>query len=408
VNSKGTRLMRRFVVWSLRPLKILVLWLTGQREAHERLSHLQLQLAQLEDAHRQRVPEIWAAQQEMASALQSLLHEIRGEFEKASTSLSAALIDEINRLDGYVLHHAAELRRDIQAIENEVQAARDEVQAARDEVQAARDEVQAARDEVRASRLLYAAPGTDAVLLSPSFDLVVPTTETGLLAYLTRQGTSRVEPAVRTALLRHLRPGMIAVDAGANIGLHSLVMAQAVGSGGRLIAFEALPHLAEALSRSLMLNGFAARSEVVQAALAEKQGEAVIHAAAHSPVSSIFAPEGIATTAITVPRISLDAHIAPGGRVDLIKMDIEGAEPLAWAGMTRVVAENPDLVIVLEWSASHFARSNHNAAAFMKSLQSSGFSPWLLRDNAPDAPERFNPAEASSLDGGNLLLLRAK
>jgi FkbM family methyltransferase len=394
VNSKGTRLMRRFVVWSLRPLKILVLWLTGQREAHERLSHLQLQLAQLEDAHRQRVPEIWAAQQEMASALQSLLHEIRGEFEKASTSLSAALIDETNRLDGYVLHHAAELRRDIQAVENEVQAARDEVQAA--------------RDEVRASRLLYAAPGTDAVLLSPSFDLVVPTTETGLLAYLTRQGTSRVEPAVRTALLRHLRPGMIAVDAGANIGLHSLVMAQAVGPGGRLIAFEALPHLAEALSRSLMLNGFAARSEVVQAALAEKQGEAVIHAAAHSPVSSIFAPEGIATTAITVPRISLDAHIAPGGRVDLIKMDIEGAEPLAWAGMTRVVAENPDLVIVLEWSASHFARSNHNAAAFMKSLQSSGFSPWLLRDNAPDAPERFNPAEASSLDGGNLLLLRAK
>jgi FkbM family methyltransferase len=394
VNSKGTRLMRRFVVWSLRPLKILVLWLTGQREAHERLSHLQLQLAQLEDAHRQRVPEIWAAQQEMASALQCLLHEIRGEFEKASTSRSAALIDETNRLDGYVLHHAAELRRDIQAIENKVQAARDEVQAA--------------RDEVRASRLLYAAPGTDAVLLSPSFDLVVPTTETGLLAYLTRQGTSRVEPAVRTALLRHLRPGMIAVDAGANIGLHSLVMAQAVGPGGRLIAFEALPHLAEALSRSLMLNGFAARSEVVQAALAEKQGEAVIHAAAHSPVSSIFAPEGIATTAITVPRISLDAHIAPGGRVDLIKMDIEGAEPLAWAGMTRVVAENPDLVIVLEWSASHFARSNHNAAAFMKSLQSSGFSPWLLRDNAPDAPERFNPAEASSLDGGNLLLLRAK
>jgi hypothetical protein len=144
---------------------------------------------------------------------------------------------------------------------------------------------------------------------------------------------------------------------------------------------------------------------VVQAALAEGPGQVEVHAAAHSPSSNIVAPQGVETTPLTVSRTSLDTHIPAGGRVDFVGMDIEGAEPLAWAGMARVVAENPQLVIALEWSASHFARSGHSPTALMTSIQAAGFSPWL-RDEAPDTPTLFDPLDASNRDAGNLLLRR--
>src|SRR6266496_1746810 len=51
-----------------------------------------------------------------------------------------------------------------------------------------------------------------------------------------------------------LRPGMVAVDVGANIGCHTLVMAQAVGTQGRVFAFEPNPAMTERLRANLALN----------------------------------------------------------------------------------------------------------------------------------------------------------
>lgn len=317
------------------------------------------------------------------SHVRDLLIADRIEFQNAAArAVACSVKEETDRLDAYLVYHTGELRDEF------------------------RKHVRSLRNEMRRIGVLYTAIEMDAILLVEDYDLVVPTREAGLLTYLRRHGAGAIEPAVRAALRRHLRPGDVAVDAGANIGMHSMTMARAVGPEGRMIAFEPLPHLAAAISRSLTLNGLSGRSEVVQAALADGAGEVVIHAAAHSPISSIFALDGAEATPLTVPRTSLDAHVPPGGRVNLVKMDIEGAEPLAWAGMARVVAENPQLVIALEWSASHFARSGHSPTALMASIQAAGFSPWLLRDEAPDTPMAFDPREASNLDGGNLLLRR--
>ena len=294
---------------------------------------------------------------------------------------------EIDRLDMYIAYHARAIRDDLTAAFHASSKG-------------------APTFDTPTFDTLYSAPDMDAILRFGGYDVVVPTREIGLLGYLRRHGMEAVEPAVRAALRRRLRPGHVAVDAGANIGLHSIVMAEAVGPGGRLVAFEPLPHLAAAVSRSLLLNGFAGRCDVVQAALADVPGEAVIHAAAHSPLSSMFARDGLDARPVTVPRTSLDAHVPPGGRVDLVKMDIEGAEPLAWAGMARVVAENPGLAVILEWSASHFAQSGHSAAGFMQAIQAAGFSAWSLCDTAPDEPVRLDPADAPALEGGNLLLHR--
>ena len=245
--------------------------------------------------------------------------------------------------------------------------------------------------------------------MAGGFELVVPTREEGLLAFLLGHGPEAVEPGVRTVLRDRLRPGRVAVDGGANIGLHALTIAAAIGPVGRLTCFEPLPHLADALERTLRLNGFAGRSRVERAALSDTAGEATLHAAPHSPMSSLFSlPDSMGARPLTVPAVTLDGHLAPGDRLDLLKLDIEGAEPRAWRGMQRMLEDNREIDIIMEWSSSHFAKAGELPTEFFRTIRAAGFSASVVED-APE-PGRLarleDAAAVAALEGANLLLMR--
>src|SRR5690606_21953156 len=55
---------------------------------------------------------------------------------------------------------------------------------------------------------------------------------------------------------------------------------------------------------------------------------------------------------ITVQGTSLDEYFSTGSRIDLIKMDAEGAEPLILRGADRLIRENRDIKIVMEFAPS--------------------------------------------------------
>jgi FkbM family methyltransferase len=290
---------------------------------------------------------------------------------------------EVDRLDGYLVHHMTMLRADLAALQDEV------------------------RSHQRSR--VYAASGLGTLMLTEDFDLVLPPQEVGLLAFLLRHGAEAVERGVRAVLQDRLGPGDAAVDGGANIGLHALTMAKAVGPAGRLICFEPVPHVADALAWTLRLNGFADCAHVERAALSDTPGEATLHVAAHSPLSSLFAPtDTTGSRPIAVSKMSLDSVLPSGSRLNLVKLDIEGAEVRAWRGMQRVRQESPDLDIVLEWSSSHFARSGESAAEFYRAIRAEGFSVFVIED-APQAGRLALVADAvaaAALEGVNLLLTR--
>ncbi len=64
-------------------------------------------------------------------------------------------------------------------------------------------------------------------------------------------GLHLFEEIIRTIYEKILVPGDRVVDGGANAGLHTIPLARAVGERGRVLAFEALPHLASALTLKL-------------------------------------------------------------------------------------------------------------------------------------------------------------
>jgi len=149
-----------------------------------------------------------------------------------------------------------------------------------------------------------------------------------------------------------LRPGDRAADGGANIGYFTLLMAQRVGAAGHIDAFEPEPHNRARLVEHLTLNNLSDRVTVHDAALSDSAGEATIHfyppgdATHNHGCSTLFAAPGDRTEATRVRTVRMDDVVTAMPK--LIKLDLEGAEPLAIAGAAGLLRADAPPVIVGE------------------------------------------------------------
>ncbi len=146
------------------------------------------------------------------------------------------------------------------------------------------------------------------------------------------------EQKVRETVERCVRPGSVFVDGGANIGFYSILAARRAGPGGRVVAFEMMPDTAAVLRRHIAGNGPLA-IEVVERALSDRSGRRVrasVEPGQHGQASIVKdASSGWQT--VEVETITLDEALASYGPIDLIKLDLEGAEYAALQGAGAVL-----------------------------------------------------------------------
>jgi precorrin-6B methylase 2 len=230
-------------------------------------------------------------------------------------------------------------------------------------------------------RPTYSSPVVDAIVSNGELDFVIPTTEAGLLARISRHGLAG-EPGLRALIGSRVREGAYVIEVGAGVGLRSLPLAQAVGPSGAVTCFESAAHLASALERSIRLNGFSDRVTVYREALFDDTGE---------PGTQVA---------------TLDAVFPPGRRADLVMIAANGAEPQILKGMQRIAAENPRIEIVCSWSAARSAQRGGDPAAIQNEMRSWGFSPYLIESASNGALALTPAAELASLDEAQLLLTR--
>src|SRR6266487_7064173 len=89
---------------------------------------------------------------------------------------------------------------------------------------------------------------------------------------------------------------------------------------------------------------------VNQVAVSDKTGESVLYVSEELNVDHRAYPtEGETRKTISIRSTTLDDYFKPGERVDLIKMDIQGFELHALRGAERVLADNPDVKLLLEF-----------------------------------------------------------
>jgi FkbM family methyltransferase len=135
--------------------------------------------------------------------------------------------------------------------------------------------------------------------------------------------------------LGFLRPGQVFVDIGANIGTYTIRAAKILGPSGRVFAFEPLETNRSRLDAAIQANKVT-NVQLVAAAIGDRDARVTIHDGGRESSASIYYSTG---RAFDVNMMTLDRFVEEAAmpQLDWVKMDIEGLEPLALAGMSRVV-----------------------------------------------------------------------
>ena len=220
----------------------------------------------------------------------------------------------------------------------------------------------------------YAVPLRDGYLF-------VPEEEEGLLLMYTGAGPDGLEPGTRRILQMITPPEGCAIDVGASVGLHTLALARSIGPSGRLFAFEAEPRLERFLRRTLHANGLHQVSLHMLAA-GDKNSKATFHVAKTIGHSSLYALESDdqEREAVEVEIRRLDDVIGKDVLVDVIKIDVEGAELDVLKGAEQILQRSRECAIVAELGPSHLKRIGTSLEEWVAAFTKEGFQGFAIEE----------------------------
>ncbi|MHB8604252.1 MAG: FkbM family methyltransferase [Thermoplasmatota archaeon] len=212
------------------------------------------------------------------------------------------------------------------------------------------------------------------------------------------------EPAQTALVTRVVKPGDVVIDAGANVGYYTLLLARLVGPTGRVHAFEPHPANLAMLRRNIAANSFT-NVVIHENALSDRAGKVEFFEHTSLGGHSLGIKEkGREHDAIAVDAVTLDDALATEPRIDFWKMDIEGAEGLALRGATAVLARSPALKLMTEYDQRHMSHFPVKAPDYVDALVAAGFRLSVI---APEGPVARSADEIKKIQDAYLYGERA-
>jgi FkbM family methyltransferase len=172
------------------------------------------------------------------------------------------------------------------------------------------------------------------------------------------------EPRDVSLLEGRLAPGMVVVDAGANVGILTCTLAAIVGEQGVVHAFEPDPSSFALLVENVEGNRLESRVALNQLALGHRVGHATIECAG----ASSFVGRG----SVPIRMITLDAYAEGFDRLDFVKIDVEGYEPLLLQGAEGTLRRLRPLLLV-ECAERVLGRNGASSASLRRQLSGLGY-----------------------------------
>ncbi len=217
------------------------------------------------------------------------------------------------------------------------------------------------------------------------------------IAYLVEADDRLISPwfitsgQYETELTEHfvatLRPDDRCLDIGANFGFFTCLMARFCPQG-KVIGVEPDPKIFAILRDNVHINGFGGHASARHAAVLDTVRPVTLHRrVGRSGNTSIARPSAdfIAflgekpSEEFTVEGTTVDAIAAAfEGRVDVMKVDVEGAEPLVLEGTAAAIEANPGLQIVQEWSPGQMQGAGYDVGEFLDRVAALGLKPHAL------------------------------
>lgn len=213
------------------------------------------------------------------------------------------------------------------------------------------------------------------------FIMGVPAEEWGFAMFLSHAGY--FEHGSELFFESLLKPNMRVIDLGANLGIYTL---RALRKKCMVFAYEPTPRTFDLLRQNIKASGFAesGRIQAYQMAVSDQCGTINFY---ENPSmcghNSIYGESG--QQPIEVSVTTLDSQLDTLQRIDLVKMDIEGAEYHALLGMRELIRRNPDLQIIMEFAPEHIRRAGREPEALLALIHELGFTVYLINEVSAQA-----------------------
>ncbi len=183
-----------------------------------------------------------------------------------------------------------------------------------------------------------------------------------------------------------ISPSETVVDGGASQGIYTCAFAAKVGPSGRVYAFEPLAYAVECLRNNVALNGFG-NVGVFEGALAEKAGTSFIDMTRGPAYASIVHDfghgSGTEVATFAIDELRRDGQL---GKLDFIKLDVEGAELAALKGARETIGQDKPRLCVEANEREDFER----VAGFLTPFK---LTPYVFDERGKlKRFERFTPA----------------
>ena len=202
-----------------------------------------------------------------------------------------------------------------------------------------------------------------------------------------------------------LTPRSVVLDIGANFGLYTAITGRAVASHGRVYAFEGNPQAFDALRRTIVANELFDNPRVVAAnrLVSDRAGRGTLYYLKDILVGGTMTdlPQpGSERCSVEVEMTTIDAFLPADLAVDLVKIDVEGHEPMVIRGMEQTIARSPTIRLIIEF-VDAFLEPTMPAPQFVEYIRGLGFG---ICQCLPRARLRLVP-QGEAITGFNYLLL---
>jgi len=186
------------------------------------------------------------------------------------------------------------------------------------------------------------------------------------------------EPLLVSWLKRRLPIGGSVVDVGAHIGYLSIVMSHAIGASGHVTALEPDATNRSYLRENLRRNG-ATNVQVLELAASNQTGSRDFHLTASSDSHGFYDhPLTPTVSLVSVPTARLDELVRPP--IDLVKVDVEGAELDVLDGMAALLESDDLRSLVVEWTPACQIRAGHAIEELPSRLRELGYELTVFDD----------------------------
>jgi len=189
----------------------------------------------------------------------------------------------------------------------------------------------------------------------------------------------------KIALLQdYLKPNMNVVDIGANIGFYTELFSNAVGPGGRVIAFEPdrinFSHLQKLAQNNIVLENKAIgnTNQLIKLYLSEDLN-----------VDHRTYDDGSGRKYNEVESVRLDDYLDDNQKIDLIKIDVQGYDFFAVQGMQKTIRFSENIMLITEFWPYGLKKAGIKSNDFLNLIKDCGLKYYLL-DNDVLQPENFD------------------